>query len=165
MGNYISHFLVNEVTITERFSPLIGIDLKTRKKMSIKLEYKTERTMNLSMSNNQITEINNKDIVIGFGYTKKGLHLKNIINLENNLTYKVDLSLRDTKTVQRLIEGTDKVTAGNINFRLNGNVNYRVDKKLNAQLFFERSFNEPRISSSFRRSNTAFGIRLRFSLS
>ncbi len=168
-GQFIPVFVVNEVSIQERFSPLLGINVRTRNRMNFKVEYKTDRSMTLSMANAQITEVNNKDIVIGFGWTTnkfvlpfKWAHRK--IQLKRDLTFKVDLSFRDTRTVQRTIEGPSVVTAGNINFRLNPNITYSVSEKLNLQMFFERSFNEPRISSSFRRSSTAFGVRLKFSL-
>lgn len=168
-GQYIPVFVANEVTITERFSPLIGINIRTRNRMNIKVEYKTDRSMTLSMANAQLTEVNNKDIVIGFGFTKKDLKIpmgkkRAPITLKNDVTFKVDMSFRDTRTVQRTIDGPSVVTAGNINFRLNPNISYQASDKLNMQMFFERSFNEPRISSSFRRSSTAFGIRLKFSL-
>lgn len=164
VGNYISQYIINEVMISEKFSPLIGVNMRTKKRMSIKIEYKTERRMTLSMSNSQITEINNKDIVLGFGFRRKGMKFFKLFKLDKDLTYKIDLTLRDTKTQQRLIEGTDKITSGNLNFRLNANVSYAPSKRVNVQAFFERTFNEPRISSSFRRTSTAFGVKLRFSL-
>lgn len=89
--------------------------------------------------------------------------------LPNNLTFKTDVSVRDTKTVQRTLdseeqEGLNEVTAGNLNFQLRPNINYEYNKRLNIQLFFERSINNPKVSTSFKRTSTRFGIKLRFSL-
>ena len=110
-------------------------------------------------------------IIVGISYT----NLPDIIPahfnykgesiiLKNPLDFKVDLSIRDTKTTQRTLDGNDDVTAGSLNFQLRPNINYQINRRLNAQLFFERTFNEPRVPSSFKRSSTSFGIKLRFNL-
>lgn len=169
-GLYISPFVVSGVRITERFSPLIGFNIRTKSRISIRIDYNVSRMLDLDMANLQVTEENSRDFVIGLGYTKKGLKLpiksrsREQIVLKNNVTMKMDLSIRDTRTIQRAIEGDNVVTAGNVNFQLRPNISYEVNQRVNLQIFFERTVNSPRISTSFPRSTTAFGVRLRFSL-
>ena len=170
-GEYIPVVVINEVTLIERFSPLLGIRVRTKGRMDFRAEYKTERMFNLDLGNTQVTEVYSKDFVFGFGYTAQGLLIKtkrkDIINIPKtkDIVFKLDFALRDTKTVQRTLDGTDVVTAGNLSIRLYPNITYAISQKLNMQLFFERTINEPRVSSSFRRTSTAFGIKLQFDLS
>lgn len=174
VGEYVPVFLIDEVTVQERFSPLIGINIRTKSKINIRVDYNKSRTMTLSMNNGQVTEVSSNDFVFGFGYTTKNFKMPFRVKgeqlvLPNNLTFKTDISVRDTKTVQRTLdteeqEGLNEVTAGNLNFQLRPNINYEYNKRLNIQLFFERSINNPKVSTSFKRTSTRFGIKLRFSL-
>ena len=170
IGSFISPFVISGVTLTEKFSPLIGFNVRTKSRINIRINYNISRILDLDMANLQVTEENSKDIVVGIGYTKRGMNLpfktreREQVVLKNNVTVKMDVSIRDTRTVQRKVEGDQVVTAGNINFQLRPNISYEINKRVNLQLFYERTVNEPRISSSFKRSTTAFGVKLRFSL-
>ena len=170
-GEYVSEFAITEVTIKESFKPLVGINLRTRKKLSFKIDYNRTRNLALSMSNSQVMELRSSDFVIGIGYTKKGWRPPGNTKagtprkaLKNEVTLKVDLSIKDTKTTQRSLDGTNTITAGNWNFQLRPNVSYKINKRATIQFYFERTINEPHISSSFKRSTTAAGARLRFNL-
>ncbi len=59
---------VSTVSINESFAPLIGINATLNNNMTFKLEYKTTRVLNLSMTSAQLTETGSKDFVIGWGY-------------------------------------------------------------------------------------------------
>ena len=63
-----SMFNVSTVSINEAFSPLLGIDVTLPNNLTCKLEYKTTRVLNLSMTSVQINEQTSKDWVLGFGY-------------------------------------------------------------------------------------------------
>ena len=69
-GSYTPNTLydVSTVSINESFSPLIGINATLNNNMTFKLEYKTTRVLNLSMTSAQLTETGSKDFVIGWGY-------------------------------------------------------------------------------------------------
>lgn len=170
LGSFVSPFVVSGVTVSEKFAPLIGFNIRTKSRINIRINYNVSRILDLDMANLQVTEENSKDFVIGLGYTKRNMKLplknreRQQIVLKNNVTMKMDVSIRDTRTVQRKVEGDQVVTAGNVNFQLRPNISYELNKRVNLQLFYERTVNEPRISSSFKRSTTAFGFKLRFSL-
>jgi cell surface protein SprA len=69
-GTYSPNSLydVSAVSINESFAPLIGLNATLNNNMTFKLEYKTTRVLNLSMTSAQLTETGSKDFVIGWGY-------------------------------------------------------------------------------------------------
>ena len=169
-GDFVPELVLNQVSITESFSPLIGINLSTKKRLNINVEYKTERSLALNLSNAQVTELTRNDFSLTFGYTKAKFKLPfrsqgKTITLENDLSFKMQMSIGDNKTVQRKIEDSNTVTNGTQSFQLRPTIDYVVNEKLSVQIYFERNVNDPRVSASFKRATTAFGTRIRFSLS
>jgi cell surface protein SprA len=84
--------------------------------------------------------------------------------LKNDVTFRLNTTVANSKTIQRKIEEENIVTNGNINIQLRPNISYVVNQKLNIQLYFERTINEPLVSNSYRRATTRFGTQIRFSL-
>ena len=76
-GTYTPSSMYNipTVSINEAFSPLLGLDVTLNNNLTIKLEYKTTRVLNLSMTSVQINEALSKDWVIGTGYKFTNLNL------------------------------------------------------------------------------------------
>ena len=66
---------IPSVSINEAFSPLLGLDVTLNNNLTAKLEYKTTRVLNLSMTSVQINEALSKDWVIGLGYKFTNLNL------------------------------------------------------------------------------------------
>ncbi|WPP51617.1 T9SS outer membrane translocon Sov/SprA [Catalinimonas niigatensis] len=162
-------YIIQQVTITERFSPLIGLNVRTKGRLTGRISYDTERALALNMSNTQITELSSKAINVNFGFTKSEITLPfrvegRSITLENDLTFNLGMSFKDTKTVQRKLDEKSTVTNGNINFQVRPTVDYRVNDKLNIQLYFARTINDPRVTNSFKRITTEFGVQARFNL-
>lgn len=169
-GTYIPVFILNDVVIRERFSPLIGLDLLTRDRMNIALEYNTERTMGLNFSNAQVTEQRSMDLRFDLGYTKAGVRIPFKIQgreevLSNDLTLRISTRIVDTETIQRKIEEVNTLTNGNLNITIRPTIGYVVNQKLNVSLYLDRIINGPKVSTAFRRSSTAFGGQLTFNLS
>ncbi len=69
-GSYApsSRFNISTVSINEQFSPLLGMDVTLQNNMTFKVEYKTTRVLNLSMTSVQLNETRSKDWVVGVGY-------------------------------------------------------------------------------------------------
>ncbi|RRD02361.1 cell surface protein SprA [Prevotella sp. OH937_COT-195] len=63
-----SMYNVSSVSITESFSPLLGIDVTLQNNMTCKLEYRKTRNLSLSMTSIQLSEAYSNDWVIGMGY-------------------------------------------------------------------------------------------------
>ncbi len=166
---YIPTYVISQVMISEQFSPLIGVNMRTKGRLSANIQYKTKRDVALNISNAQITELNSKDFSFELGYTKNNMKLPfksqgRTVVLKNDVTFRMNVTVANTKTIQRKIEELNIVTNGNINFQLRPNISYVVNQKLNIQLYFERTINEPMVSNSFRRATTRFGAQVRFSL-
>jgi cell surface protein SprA len=168
-NEFVPVFVISQVMISEQFSPLIGVNMRTKGRLSANIQYKTKRDLALNISNAQITELNSKDFSFELGYTKNNMKLPfksqgRTVVLKNDVTFRMNVTVANTKTIQRKIEELNIVTNGNINFQLRPNISYVVNQKLNIQLYFERTINEPMVSNSFRRATTRFGAQVRFSL-
>ena len=76
-GSYTPSSIYNvpTVSINEAFSPLLGIDVTLHNNMTFKVEYKTTRVLNLSMTSVQINEALSKDWVIGMAYKIANLNI------------------------------------------------------------------------------------------
>jgi cell surface protein SprA len=168
-GELIPVYVISQVMISEQFSPLIGINIRTKKKLNLKFEYKTKRDLALNISNSQITELNSKDWSVDIGYTKNNMRMPfkvdgRVITLKNDITFQMNMSVTNNRTIQRKIAEVNTVTNGNINFQLRPNVSYLVNQKLRVQAYMERSVNEPLVTNSFRRSTTRAGFKILFNL-
>ncbi len=168
-GELIPIYVVSQVLISETFAPLIGINLRTKKKLTARFEYKTKRDLALSISNAQITELNSQDWSVELGYTKNNLKLPwksqgRVTTIKNDITFRLNMSITDNRTIQRKIDQVNTITNGNINFQLRPNINYVVNQKLNIQFYVDRNVNEPLVTNSFRRSTTRVGFKILFNL-
>ena len=70
-GNYYTRFDIPALTITEQFSPLIGIDIKTINDMTFRVDFKKSRNLDADFQTNVLTENRTTEYVAGFGYRLK----------------------------------------------------------------------------------------------
>ncbi len=162
-------FVINQISLSEQFVPLIGIDLRTKSKLSFKVDYKKDRNLSLNLSNSQVTETKNNTLTVDFGFTKDKLRIPfkiqgRTVTLKNDLTLRVGFSLRDTKTIQRRIDDDPEPTSGSTNFQLRPTLNYKYNEKLDLTAYFERTINNQRVGTVPERRTSAFGFQVRFSL-
>ena len=169
-GQFIPIYVLNQVVLSERFAPLIGIDLLTKQRMNIAVNYNRERNLGMNFSNSQVTEQRSNDFSLTLSYTKAGMKIPFKIDgtqkvLKNDLQMRLDAKVVDTQQIQRKIEEKATVTNGNFNLQFRPTVSYVINRNLNLTIYFERTINDPRVTTAFRRSTTAFGGQLRFNLS
>ena len=88
----------------------------------------------------------------------------NTIILDNEIEFRLNFVIRNTKAVQRKIDKESTVTNGNYNFQLRPNINYTVNNRVNLIIYYDRVVNKPIVSNSFPRYSSSFGARLRLSL-
>jgi cell surface protein SprA len=169
-------YVISQVMISETFAPLIGVNVRTKNKLTARFEYKTKRDVSMNISNAQITELNNKDWMVEVGYTKNNLRLPfrdqgRVVTLKNDVTFKLNMSVNNAQTIQRKLPqeiGVDApesiVTNGNVNIQIRPNISYVVNQKLNIQIYFDRNINQPLVSNSFPRATTKFGTKILFNL-
>ena len=168
-GSVIPIYIISQVIISEQFSPLIGVNIRTNKRATIRAEYKRQRDLALNLSNNQVTAQKAGDVTFEYGFTKTDLKLPfksrgRPVVLKNDLQFRLSFSIKDTKTVQRKIEEENITTNGQLTYRLRPSVNYALNKKLNIEIYYERNSNDPKISTQYKRNTTQIGFKLRFSL-
>ena len=168
-GQPIPVYVISNVMFSEQFSPLIGINMRTKSKLNVRFEYKMKREISLTVSNAQVTELNNKEWTMEIGYTKNNMKLPfkdkgRVITLKNDFTFRMTMSVGNNRIIQRKIDDVSTITSGAINFQLRPNVNYVVNQKLNIQLYVDRTVNDPLVTNSYRRSTTQVGVKLLFNL-
>ena len=168
-GELIPVYVISQVMISEQFAPLVGVNLRTKSKLNFRFEYKTKRDLALNISNSQITELTSKDWSVDLGYTKNNMKLPfksqgRVITLKNDITFQLNMSVTNNRTIQRKIDEVNTVTNGNVNFQLRPNVSYLVNQKLRVQAYVERSVNEPLVTNSYKRSTTRVGVKVLFNL-
>ncbi|WP_461141591.1 T9SS outer membrane translocon Sov/SprA [Spirosoma pomorum] len=169
LGQFVPVFAMSTITMSEKFAPLIGIQFQTKNRISGRLEYNQNRDVALNLSNSQVAELSNKDLTGSIGFTRQNVRIPFRINgaykrLKNDLTFSCNLTMRDTRTIQRKLDAEQIITAGNVNFQLRPQISYVVSRRLNFNFYFDRTFNDPLVSNSFRRATTAGGIQLKFNL-
>lgn len=168
-GLLVPIFLTQQVVLTERLSPLVGVNLRTKNNWDIGMDYSRERNIGLNLSNIQVTEMNSKALQVNVGFSKTGVMIPFRINgrkerLPNELSFNMTMTISDRNTIQRRIDEKPIVTDGIKVFRLAPTVDYNVSQSLRVSLYFERNVNDPRVSTSFLNARTSFGGRIRFSL-
>ena len=169
-GNFFSKLEIGQVTINEMFSPLIKIDMTWKNSLITKLEIKKNRTLNLSLANNQLTEINGSEYVIGTGYRIKDLEFKfksagRNKKISSDLDLKLDLNIRNNKTViRKIIEDEEQTTMGQQTISIKFSADYVVNSRLNLKMFYDKVITNPFIDLTYPGAITNAGFSLRFTL-
>lgn len=173
--NFYAEKEIGTVTISEQLSPLVGVDATLHNSLMASFELKRSRNLALSFTNNQLTEVKSKEIVIGAGYRIKDIEffVKSATTKNNtkksrqssDMNIKIDLSIKDTKTILRRIdEDYDQISAGRKSFTLNGSADYSVSQRFNLRFYYNQNINEPHISTQYPTSNSEGGISMTFTL-
>ena len=164
-----SAFDISNVTITEAFSPLIGLNMTMKNSLSLKAEYRQQRNLALNVTSVQLTEGHTKEFVIGAGYTIKNL---NFITkkkdggqkkVSNDLKLQVDVSYKDVMMLLRKVEeGITQASSGNRVLAIKISADYVLSQKINLQLFYDHQGTTPLISSSYpvKADNIGLNIKL-----
>ena len=164
-----SAYDISNVTITEAFSPLIGLNMTMKNSLSLKAEYRKQRNLALNVTSVQLTEGHTNEFVIGGGYTIKNLNFitKNRSGAEkkvsNDLKLQVDFSYKDVKMLLRKVEeGITQASSGNKVFAVKISADYVLSQKINIQLFYDHQGTTPLISSSYpvKADNVGVNIKL-----
>jgi len=166
-----SPYDISNVSLTEQFSPLIGINAAMNNSMTAKAEYRKQRNLALNLSSTQLIEAATDEFVVGVGYLLKDfdviLRLKNDkqTSIKNDLKLSADLSYKNIKTLLRKVEeNLTQASSGNKLFTLKVIADYVFSSKVNIQLFYDKQMSTPLISSSYPVSSSNFGLSFKFML-
>lgn len=169
-NNFIAQMQIQNVVISERFSPLIGFDATWNVKgqgLITKFEYKKDKNSSLSLNNNQVTEVLGEEWVIGAGYkfNKVKLPFKKLKIEPSPVNIRFDMSFRDNLTViRKVVENTNQATAGQKVISIKASIDYNLSRYLTAMIYYDQTLNTPKIATSYPTGNLSTGIRLRFNL-
>ena len=160
--NFIPEYQIATVSISERFSPLLGVDMTLNNNMLLRLEYKRDRNASLSLANSQITEVKGSEWSVGTGYKFKNVRMfKKVAAIDT----RIDVGLRKNNSIiRKIVEEVNQLTAGQRVLSVKFTADYRVSAKLNVRAFYDYVSTKPFISTNFPTSNTNAGISLRFTL-
>jgi cell surface protein SprA len=169
VGNFIIKDQISSLSIAEQFSPLMKLDVTMNNNITGNFEIKKDRNVALSFANNQVTEVNGREFVLGAGYRIPNFEFKlgkGKRKFKSDLVLRGDFSVRNNRTViRKVVEQISQPTAGQKIISIKLTADYVLSQKLNIRLFYDHTLTRPAISTSFNSSNINSGVAIRFSLS
>ena len=166
-----SAYDISNVTLTEAFSPLIGLNMTMKNSLNFKAEYRMQRNLALNVTSVQLTEGHTNEFVVGTGYTIKNLNFirkgkdGSQKKVSNDLKLQFDFSYKDVKMLLRKIEeDITQVSSGNKVLAIKISADYVLSQKINIQLFYDHQGTIPLISSSYPVKADNFGINIKLML-
>jgi cell surface protein SprA len=173
LGDFITQNNFINASIREDFNPLFRLDLDWKNDLKTNFSVNKNRTIGLSLANNQIIEDKNTAYTIELGYFFRKVPL--IFKFGEDRQKKIDTDLRvtgnlsiiDKHTFLRSLEETEQETQisnGNKIVSMGLSADYSLHRGVTLKAFFEHNFNNPYVSA-ISVSNTNFGFSLRVTLS
>ncbi len=166
-GNFVPYYQVPNISISESFAPLIGVDASLKNNLTARFEYRKSRQAALSLIDYQISETRSQEYVIGIGYRKRGLKLPfpilGVKRLDNDLNVKVDIGLRDDITTNTyLAQDLTIITRGQKVITISPSIDYIVSDRLTLRFFYDRRQSIPYTTQSYPITTTRAGVTIRF---
>ncbi|WP_233098700.1 cell surface protein SprA [Aureibaculum flavum] len=169
-GNYRPEKIFSGINLVEEFNPLIKVDMRMKNSFSVRAELKQDKTLNLNVSNNTITEIRGKEYVLGLGYRLKDVKLKmrtgnSITSFKGDITLSGDVSIRNNSTTIRSIDVlNNQVTGGQRLLSFKFKADYALNKNLLASFYYDQNSSRFLISTTFPRKSVSAGIQIRYTI-
>jgi cell surface protein SprA len=167
-----SQIRIDQIVIQERFEPLIGMDVNWINNWTSGFDFKKDRTLSMSFTDRRLLENDGKELTVRAGYRTSHLLLPFKVNrkkayLDNDVTFRLDFSIRDNKQVIRILDNTvDNGTAANGQKMLSftPDINYVLSRNLTVDIFVKHTTNKPYTSNQYPTSFTSIGFSLRYIL-
>jgi cell surface protein SprA len=172
-NNLVPYFFVPNITLSERFEPLISIDLQFVNRLNVNFDYRKSREVSLSLIDYQVSEIRSTQYGLRVDWMKQGKPNKNKkvkilgknFDLNNDIRFQLDWSLRDDATSNsKLDQSNSFVTGGQKVMRLAPSVDYTLNKRVNLRFFYDRTKVIPNLPSASPITTTRAGLEVRVSL-
>lgn len=185
-----SMYNISTVSLSESFSPLLGLELTFQNNLTARLNYSMMRNLNLSMTSVQINEAKSRDWTIGMGWRINNVNLfgrkakrnrraaknrnqqnnqqhnQTAGNANRNLSLNLDLTYRRQATISRdIATRTSNVSSGNTAFKMTFSAEYTLSRLVSMMLYYDLQSNSPLLSSnSYPTVTQDFGASLKISL-
>jgi cell surface protein SprA len=171
-NNFIPYYYIPQLSMTESFNPLLGIDFTLKNSLNLRFEYKSSRTVSMSMIDYQLTESLNSGFTIGFGFQAKKITLpftdaagKQIV-LDKGARFSCDINYTDNFIVNHKVgQGISTPVGGAQRLMINPKIDAQINDKVNISLFYNYVYNAPRLSNAFTTINGLGGLKMSFNLS
>ena len=173
LGDFIPQNNIMNVSITENFSPLFGLDLSWQNELTTNFTVNKNRTLGLSLSNNQIFEVKNLVFRIDVSYVFKKVPLvfkfgENRTKMDTDLKVTAGFNFGNEQSFIRSFDESEEqltqISAGNRRRAINIAADYSIYKGVTLKLFFNKDVNMPWVSA-ITTSTTYFGFGLGVDLS
>jgi cell surface protein SprA len=146
-----SIYNVSTVSINEAFSPLLGIDATFQNNLTAKVEYRTTRVLNLSMTSVQLNEALSRDWVVGLSYKIQDFNIFG--NAANRKIKKAQTGKKAAQNDQKNQTSRNNPTGKS---GVNHDLNLRLDISLRSQASITRDIASGISSASS--GNSAFKL-------
>jgi cell surface protein SprA len=137
--------------------------------MTANFEYGRSRLLGLSLANSQLAQLTENNMVFGVGYRTNKFRfpfgLFKGLKTDNNMDFKLDVTVRDNKTVIYRADITEaEVSSGAKNITFRPSVDYVLNQRFNIRVFYDSNVTKPYTSQTFNTSFSNFGFSLRITL-
>ncbi len=192
--NYYSEYIIPSMVLDERFEPVIGVDIKTKSDLSLRIDYKKSRMLLLSQKSLQQTR--SEEIVFNFGYVVKNVYIpfltkkpkkkkrgaksksqdlgsgiggrrsKRAKNNLRDLRISIDFSIRDNETKEYLFDSgkAGKPTHGNYRISFSPTMEYNISDNFSLQADFSYDKTVPYVYNSYPTTNYRGTVTAKYSL-
>jgi cell surface protein SprA len=167
-GDYKNGTLYSNINLEEQFSPLIRLEFEMKNSVKVLAEIQKDRLLSLSFDNNLLTEVQGQEYTLGLGYRIKDLRIRSALAgakqiVKSDLNMRADISVRDNKTIIRYLDlENNQITAGQTIWSGKFSADYAFSKNLTAIFYFDYTFSDFAISTSFPQTSLRSGITLRY---
>ena len=168
-NDFIPKESIDQIQLTEQFQPFLKVDVVMVNSMQFNVAYQRARTLTLSFSNNQLTEMSRNGFTVGAGYRIKDVAFtittgQKTHNLKSDIVIQANLSYNQNKTqIRKIAQNTSQISSGSEVWTGGLSAEYALSQSLTVRLFFETTINRPFISNSYPNSTTKGGLTVRFS--
>ncbi|WP_447640712.1 MULTISPECIES: T9SS outer membrane translocon Sov/SprA [Chitinophagaceae] len=169
-GNFIPFYMIPNITITEQFQPLIGLDMTTTTQNNIRFQYAKSRTLSLSLTDYQVSEVNSTQFTIGGSWRKRNANLSFLpgsgkARQGNDLNVSLDLAFRNDLQYNSVLDQSSSYsTGGQKVISISPSIDYILNNRINLKLYFDQQRVIPYISTTSPMTTTSAGLQIRVSL-
>ncbi|MBP5341086.1 MAG: cell surface protein SprA [Bacteroidales bacterium] len=168
-GDYIPPVSMEGIQLNEQFSPLLRVAVNMVNSLQFNVSVQKTRMLQLSFSNNQLTETTRDGVTFGTGYRFKDIafkvqfagkthDIKSDIVLQLNLTYNNNMT-----NIRKINQNLSQVSSGSRVWMAELSGEYAISSHLTVRAFFQTNINTPYISNAYPNSTTKGGLMLRMS--
>lgn len=191
--NYYSQYILPSIIIDEQFSPLIGVEIKTKNDISLRFDYIKRRGLSLGFTSFELAEDRSTTLEFGFDYAiknvllpfmpgykaqkqkqKKEQEARNQTNRGgggapirgNDLEFLFDFSFTDNITLNHYLdqESLPIPTRGTKELVVSPAIRYNLNKNVDLRFFVNYRKTEPYTSNTFKTIRVDGGITVQVTL-